>query len=166
MALLDDGVERNHPDLAFWEPVKDDEESDDDARADGDSAPGEEELFPGEPVSPEDRHGTACAGVLGAIANNGIGIAGVAPGALLLPLHRGIDDLSIVRAIDAAVEHGAHVLVIPWGWTGAAPRGDHARDHRRDRRRNDHRGCRGRRGAPSLQRCRRLPLHAERARRP
>jgi len=104
VALLDDGVERNHPDLAFWEPEKD-----------------EEKLFPGEPVGPEDRHGTACAGVLGAVANNGIGIAGVAPGALLLPLHRGIDDLSIVRAIDFAVANGAHVLVIPWGWTGAAP---------------------------------------------
>jgi subtilisin family serine protease len=121
VALLDDGVERSHPDLVFWEPVKDEEgESEDDERADGDPQD-EGELFPGEPVSPEDRHGTACAGVLGAIANNGIGIAGVAPGALLLPLHRGIDDLSIVRAIDAAVEHGAHVLVIPWGWTGAAP---------------------------------------------
>jgi subtilisin family serine protease len=121
VALLDDGVERGHPDLAFWEPGKDEDgQSEDDALADG-VPRGEERLFPGEPVSLEDRHGTACAGVLGAIANNGIGIAGVAPGALLLPLHRGIDDLSIVRAIDAAVEHGAHVLVLPWGWTGAAP---------------------------------------------
>jgi len=123
VALLDDGVERNHPDLAFWEPVKDEKGGveDDDERADDDPPDKGDELFPGEPISPEDRHGTACAGVLGAIANNGIGIAGVAPGALLLPLHRGIDDLSIVRAIDAAVEHGADVLVLPWGWTGAAP---------------------------------------------
>jgi hypothetical protein len=121
VALLDDGVERGHPDLVFWEPVKDEEaESEDGERADG-QPHDEGELFPGEPVSPEDRHGTACAGVLGAVANNGIGIAGVAPGALLLPLHRGIDDVSIVRAIDAAVEHGAQILVIPWGWTGAAP---------------------------------------------
>jgi len=112
VALLDDGVERGHPDLAFWEPEKDDDTG---------AAEVGEELFPGEPVCPEDRHGTACAGVLGAIANNGIGIAGVAPGALLLPLHRGIDDISIVRAIDAAVEHRAQVLVIPWGWSGAAP---------------------------------------------
>lgn len=107
VALLDDGVERNHPDLAFWEPNKDADLSDD-------------ALFPGEPVAAEDRHGTACAGVLGALASNG-GVVGVAPGALLLPLHRGVDDISIVRAIDAAVRHGAQVLVIPWGWTGAAP---------------------------------------------
>jgi subtilisin family serine protease len=121
VALLDDGVERDHPDLAFWEPVKDGEGAPEaDGIADGDPQD-EVELPPGEPVSPEDRHGTACAGVLGATANNGIGIAGVAPEALLLPLHRGIDDLSIVRAIDVAVEHGADVLVIPWGWTGAAP---------------------------------------------
>jgi subtilisin family serine protease len=121
VALLDDGVERDHPDLAFWEPVKDEEgESKNAIRRVGDAVILEE--FPaGEPVTPQDRHGTACAGVLGAVANNGIGIAGVAPGALLLPLHRGIDDLSIVYAIDTAVEIGAHVLVIPWGCSGAAP---------------------------------------------
>jgi subtilisin family serine protease len=121
VALLDDGVEHANPDLAFWQPEKDEEgEVEDDDRADGDPR-NEGELFHGEPVSPQDRHGTACAGVIGAIANNGIGVAGVAPGAPLLPLHRGIDDLSIARAIDTAVEHGARVLVIPWGWTGTAP---------------------------------------------
>lgn len=112
VALLDDGVERDHPDLAFWEPEKDEEDG---------QAPDETELPPGDPLGPDDRHGTACAGVLGAVSNNGIGIAGVAPGARLLPLHRGIDDLSIVRAIDTAVEYDARVLVIPWGWSGAAP---------------------------------------------
>jgi len=121
VALLDDGVERGHPDLAFWVPQKDEDgDPEEDARAAG-NAQDDAELFPGEPVGPEDRHGTACAGVLGAIANNGIGIAGVAPGARLLPLHRGIDDVSIVRAIDAAVAHRAQVLVIPWGWSGARP---------------------------------------------
>jgi hypothetical protein len=116
VALLDDGVERDHPDLAFWDPENDEEDGSEDSEP-----PTVDDLPPGEPLSPDDRHGTACAGVLGAVSNNGIGIAGVAPGALLLPLHRGIDDLSIVRAIDAAVEYDAHVLVIPWGWSGAAP---------------------------------------------
>jgi hypothetical protein len=109
VALLDDGVERDHPDLAYWEPEEDENEV-------------PVEPFPGEPVVAEDRHGTSCAGVLGAVANNGIGIAGVAPGVLLLPLHRGVDDLSIVQAIDAAVDAGADVLVIPWGFRGASPR--------------------------------------------
>jgi len=121
VALLDDGVDRGHPDLAFWEPEDEEEDESGGEQQANSDAPGEVEMFPGEPVSPGDNHGTACAGVLGAVSNNGIGIAGVAPGALLLPLHRGIDDLSIVRAIDAAVAYGAHVLVIPWGWTGAAP---------------------------------------------
>jgi hypothetical protein len=112
VALLDDGVEAGHPDLAFWEPEV--EKNDD-----GEEIP--VNLPPGDPVDPADRHGTACAGVLGAVADNGVGIAGVAPGARLLPLHRGVDDLSIVRAIDDAVALGARVLVIPWGWSGAAP---------------------------------------------
>jgi subtilisin family serine protease len=120
VALLDDGVERNHPDLLFWEPVKDEQRAGGNAGGDETEEP-DDELFPGEPVATADRHGTACAGVLGAVANNGIGIAGVAPGARLLPLHRGVGDLDIVRAIDAAVGYGAHVLVIPWGWTDAAP---------------------------------------------
>jgi subtilisin family serine protease len=174
VALLDDGVDRGHPDLAFWEPELEVEGEPGDERAELDEeqdaqkeetagedepdagpeeegdpgrsgrsepegsgaraaagattdrepyrlAPGEE-LFPGAPATGEDRHGTACAGVLGAIADNGIGIAGTAPGAKLLPLNRGIDDVSIVRAIDAAVLYGARVLVIPWGWSGAYSR--------------------------------------------
>jgi len=112
VALLDDGVERGHPDLVYWEPEKKEE---------GDPEEVVVLLDKGEPVAPADRHGTACAGVLGAVADNGVGIAGVAPGASLLPLLRGLDDLSIVRAIDTAVEVGARVLVLPWGWSGAEP---------------------------------------------
>jgi hypothetical protein len=107
VALLDDGVDAGHPDLRYWEP-------DEDAT--------QEDLFPGEPEHAEERHGTACAGVLGAIADNARGSAGAAPGAVLLPLRRGLDDASIVRAIDESVLRGARVLVMPWGWTGAPSR--------------------------------------------
>ncbi len=102
VALLDDGVERSHPDLvmAEWD--------------------GTEEALPrGEPLYPEERHGTACAGLLGAVANNSLGIAGVAPGAPLVPMRRGVDDASIAGAIDDAVRRRARVLVVPWGWNGA-----------------------------------------------
>jgi subtilisin family serine protease len=102
IALLDDGVERGHPDLALVE---------------GDGT--EEALPPGEPLNPEDRHGTACAGVLGAVANNAAGIAGVAPGAPVLSIRRGVDDASIALAIDEAVRRRARILLLPWGWSGA-----------------------------------------------
>jgi subtilisin family serine protease len=102
IAVLDDGVERGHPDLALVE---------------GDGT--EEALPPGEPLNPEDRHGTACAGVLGAVANNAAGIAGVAPGAPVLSIRRGVDDASIALAIDEAVRRRARILLLPWGWSGA-----------------------------------------------
>ncbi len=103
VALLDDGVESGHPDLALveWDGT-------------------EEALPPGEPLAPEDRHGTACAGVLGAVANNQVGIAGVAPGVPILPLRRGADDASIALAIDEAVRRRARILVLPWGWNSAS----------------------------------------------
>lgn len=102
VALLDDGVERAHPDLVFWEPA--------------DAEPLEDR---GEPLYPEDRHGTACAGLIGALSSNADGIAGLAPGARLLPLRRGVDDAAIARSVDEAVRRGARVLAIPWGWPGA-----------------------------------------------
>jgi subtilisin family serine protease len=102
VALLDDGVESGHPDLALveWDGT-------------------EEALPPGDPLTPEDRHGTACAGLLGAIANNQAGIAGVAPGVPILPLRRGADDASIALAVDEAVRRRVRVLVLPWGWSSA-----------------------------------------------
>lgn len=102
VALVDDGVESGHPDLVAWA---------------GDGT--EDEPLSEEPLLATDRHGTACAGVLGAVADNGSGIAGVAPGTPILSLRRGPDDLGIALAIDAAVERGAGVIVLPWGWTGA-----------------------------------------------
>ncbi len=106
VALLDDGVERAHPDLRIAEPDRDME--------------GTDEILPaGEPQFPEDRHGTACAGLVGAIANNRLGVAGIAPGVPLLPLRRGIDDTELALGIDDAVRHRARVLVVPWGWPGA-----------------------------------------------
>ena len=102
VALLDDGVEQDHPDLALveWDGTED-------------------ALPPVQPRNPEDRHGTACAGLLGAVANNQAGIAGVAPGAPILPLRRGVDDASLALAVDESVRRRARILVLPWGWSDA-----------------------------------------------
>jgi subtilisin family serine protease len=73
IAVCDDGVELDHPDIEI--------------NADKDLAfdfltkrPG------GAPVSGEDAHGTSCAGLAAARANNGIGITGAAPAARLTSL--------------------------------------------------------------------------------
>ncbi len=64
-------------------------------------------------------HGTNVAGVLGAAAGNGIGVAGVAPGARLLPLrtsdniiHQGV---RLAEAITYAADNGARALSMSLG---------------------------------------------------
>ena len=65
VAVLDDGVELDHPDLNVWYGA--------DFTDDG---PGGS----GGPVNPCDSHGTAVAGCVGATIDNGLGLAGAAPG--------------------------------------------------------------------------------------
>lgn len=63
VAVLDSGVQRDHPDMVVPLGM--------DFTGDG---------IDGSPVYACDNHGTIVAGVVGATANNGIGIAGLAPG--------------------------------------------------------------------------------------
>ena len=79
-------------------------------------------------LSPEPRtaenHGTAVAGIIGAAADNGIGIAGIAPAAQLMALRACwqvasraavspptlCESLSIARALQYAIDHNANVI--------------------------------------------------------
>ncbi len=76
VAVIDSGVELNHPDLAanISSTLRLDALS-----QDGNGSPRADQF---EPVW----HGTAVAGIIGAVANNGIGGAGVAPGVTLVPI--------------------------------------------------------------------------------
>lgn len=73
-------------------------------------------------------HGTHVAGTIAAMANNLIGIAGVAPGAKVMALKIGGISQSdgglaldaSVKAILYAAEHGAKVINASWGRTGKA----------------------------------------------
>lgn len=79
----------------------------------------------GADVSDNDDHGTHCAGIIGAVANNGIGIAGVASNIniKLMPLKieggpKGNGTVSnAIRAIKYAENMGAKVCNISWGST-------------------------------------------------
>jgi hypothetical protein len=65
-------------------------------------------------------HGDEVASLISAQANNGIGIAGVAPGAKVMALRTGddvgkTDVIAAAQAIEYAVSHGAKVINLSWG---------------------------------------------------
>lgn len=78
--------------------------------------------FVGRKAGPPERHGTGVAGVIGAKANNGIGVAGIAPGARMMALRACWQDgpgalsptlcnsLSLARALEFAIERDAQVI--------------------------------------------------------
>lgn len=78
-------------------------------------------MVPGEPtVEDGNGHGTHCAGTIAQTTNNGIGVAGVAPAATILPvkvLSRFGSGMSpwIAAGIDYAVDEGADVISLSLG---------------------------------------------------
>lgn len=65
-------------------------------------------------------HGTHCAGIIGAIGNNEIGVTGMAPIVSIMPIRflgaDGSGDLmGATKAIDYAVDNGAHIISASWG---------------------------------------------------
>ena len=98
VAVVDSGIEAAHPDLAGQVAVN-------------------RNFVSGEPLVSE-THGTGVAGVIAAKANNGIGIAGVAPGARLLglracqqkPQATVCDSFSLAKALYFAIDQKADVL--------------------------------------------------------
>lgn len=101
IAVLDDGVDVDHPDFSGPGKVvapRDTILNSDDPR----------------PKHAAERHGTACAGVACA---NGSGKAwGVAPAARLMPIRVGsIGSISEAKAFQWAADHGADVISCSWG---------------------------------------------------
>ncbi|MCA9234280.1 MAG: S8 family serine peptidase [Planctomycetales bacterium] len=84
VAVIDSGIQKDHPDL--FANISSTLELD--ARTgDGDASPRPDLL------DPSVAHGTAVAGIIAAMANNGVGGTGIAPGATLVPI-RAIDPTS------------------------------------------------------------------------
>jgi thermitase len=99
VALVDSGVSLAHPDLA--------------ANLEGDGYNfGDNNADPGDALG----HGTGVAGIIAAVANNGVGIAGLAPAVRLLPIKVSAADStafsasSVAQAVDYAVARGARVI--------------------------------------------------------
>jgi subtilisin family serine protease len=103
IAIIDSKVEVNHPDLA-GQFIAD-------------------RNFLATDAERAEQHGTAVAGIIGASADNGLGIAGVAPGARLMALRACwqvrstaasattlCESLGIARALQFAIDHKANVI--------------------------------------------------------
>jgi hypothetical protein len=104
VAVVDSGVETRHPDLAGQVVHS--------------------QNFVGDQAPPAEHHGTAVAGIIAARADNGAGIAGIAPQAKLLalracwqasPAQTLCTGLGLAKALYAAIQQGAHIINLSLG---------------------------------------------------
>ena len=113
VAVIDEGVDLDHEDLNLVEGYDATYDPEDPERVDSHGGP-----------NPWNGHGTACAGIIGAIQNQ-VGIVGVAPGVKIMPVRIGFSqegsqywitsDDEIADGILWAANHGAKVLSNSWG---------------------------------------------------
>ncbi|HKJ81154.1 MAG TPA: S8 family serine peptidase, partial [Ignavibacteriaceae bacterium] len=111
VAVLDQGVVSDHPDLPNTRQVRlDSSNFAEDGTRNNPSPTGDMD------------HGTACAGIIGATQNNNQGISGIAPNCKIMPIRifnsngSGISSADIALAIDYARRHGADILSNSWGY--------------------------------------------------
>ena len=108
VAVLDEGVDTDHPDLIDNIVAGYDfDDYDSDPNPIGNGA-----------------HGTACAGLIAGKGNNGIGITGVAWNCKIMPIRIPFGDVYVIEsdiatAIRWAANNGADILSNSWGWPGS-----------------------------------------------
>ena len=124
IAVIDSGADLNHPDLKnnLWinQAEKDGIEGvDDDNNGYIDDVYGYDFINGDNDPTDDNGHGGHCAGIIGAVHENQ-GIKGVMKNVRLMPLkfiaQNGIGQMSaVLKAIDYAIENGAHILSNSWG---------------------------------------------------
>ncbi|MFN7146523.1 MAG: S8 family serine peptidase, partial [Myxococcota bacterium] len=101
VVVIDNGCDLQHPDLVGGlDPGRDVVDDDDDPSF--------------KPNSRSNNHGTACAGNVGAKRDNGIGVAGTAPGVKIMPISWSTT-AGAANAFALAVANGARVITNSWG---------------------------------------------------
>ena len=115
VAVIDDGISSNHPDLPNTRQV----------RLNGSN------FMDGDPNDPSPQnnynHGNSCAGIIASTANNNQGIAGIAPNCRIMPIR--VNDSygyfpggsTLALAIRFAVDNGAKVISNSWGSGNSNP---------------------------------------------
>lgn len=126
VAVIDTGADYNHPDLAqnIWTNPKEIPGNgiDDDGNGYVDDVHGWNFISNTNDPMDDNGHGTHCAGVIGAVGNNGVGISGVNQKVKIMPLKvlgkDGNGDMaSIIKAFAYARTMGANVISCSWGGT-------------------------------------------------
>ena len=112
VAVIDNGFILNHPDMPIDAAISWD--------ANSQTSPARQYYYNGNSVN---NHGIGVAGVIGAVPNNGKGIAGIAPGVNLMAISARIEmhdstDLTALNALKEAIDHanenGADVINNSW----------------------------------------------------
>ena len=115
IAVLDEGVTADHPDLPNTRQVRLNGSNFADGDANNPSPTG------------NSNHGNACAGTIGATQNNNQGISGIAPNCRIMPIRifnsngTGITPDKLADAIDFARTNGASIISNSWGYPSDNP---------------------------------------------
>ena len=126
VAVVDTGVDYNHPDLAanIWTNANEIDGNffDDDGNGFVDDVRGWNFVFNNNDPRDDNGHGTHVAGTIAALGNNGIGVIGVAWHSHVMAV-KGLDDngfgfdFSLAPAIIYAASNGADVINASWSGT-------------------------------------------------
>lgn len=130
VAVIDTGVDYNHPDLAFnmWRNPNAESYAETGIDSDGTEITGDVvgwDFIHDDNLPFDDHmHGTHCAGTIGAVGSNGVGISGVAKRVSIMAIKflsksGSGDTADAIKAIDYAVSRGAKILSNSWGGPGA-----------------------------------------------
>ncbi|MBN1794425.1 MAG: S8 family serine peptidase [Candidatus Omnitrophica bacterium] len=129
VALIDSGLDMTHPDgpAHVWTNPGEipDNGIDDDGNGYIDDIHGWNFLDENNDLTDTKGHGTFVAGIVAAKTNNGIGMAGINPGAVIMPLKAGDaknlpDSLAVFRALRYAANNGARIITISLGGEGVS----------------------------------------------
>ena len=123
IAILDTGVDIEHPDLAanIWtNPGETDNGYDDDNNGFADDLHGWDFVNQTADMHDWNSHGTHCAGIAAAVGDNGIGMTGANPMAYIMPVavlqSNGTGDVAtIIQGINYAKNNGADVISMSFG---------------------------------------------------
>jgi subtilisin family serine protease len=129
VAVIDTGIDYNHPDLAFnvWRNPAANTFATTGIDPNGDTITGDVvgwDFTRNDNLPFDDNmHGTHCAGTVGAVGNDGVGISGVAQrvsimGVKFLTKEGSGTTADAIKSIDYAVSRGARILSNSWGGKG------------------------------------------------